>query len=55
MFRSYKYRLFPNKQQSDDLDRVLEIHRTLYNDALTERREALCVQALTWPVGACVA
>jgi len=40
LFRSYKYRIYPNKQQNDDLDRVLEIHRQLYNAALTERCEA---------------
>lgn len=37
---SYKYRLFPNREQRQTLDRVLEIHRGLYNDALTERRLA---------------
>lgn len=37
---SYKYRLYPNKEQRQTLDRILEIHRSLYNDALTERRLA---------------
>lgn len=40
MNRSYKYRLYPTKTQAGLLDRILEIHRTVYNDALTERREA---------------
>jgi putative transposase len=40
MLLSYKYRLYPTAQQRRDLGRVLEIHRTLYNDALTERRLA---------------
>jgi len=37
---SYKYRLYPNRIQAKLLDKMLEIHRTVYNDALTERREA---------------
>ena len=37
---SYKYRLYPSRIQSELLDKVLEIHRTIYNDAMTERREA---------------
>lgn len=37
---SYKYRLFPNREQRQTLDCILEIHRGLYNDALTERRLA---------------
>lgn len=37
---SYKYRLYPNREQRQTLERILEIHRGLYNDALTERRLA---------------
>lgn len=37
---SYKYRLYPNCEQRETLDRILWIHRGLYNDALTERRLA---------------
>ncbi len=37
---SYKYRLYPNQKQRQTLNRILEIHRGLYNDALTERRLA---------------
>lgn len=37
---SYKYRLYPNRIQRGFLNRMLDIHRTIYNDALTERREA---------------
>lgn len=40
MFLSYSYRLYPNAIQRGKLDRVLWIHRGLYNDALTERRLA---------------
>ena len=40
MRRNYKYRLYPNRQQANDLSRVLEIHRQLYNAALEERRMA---------------
>ena len=40
MLLSYKYRLYPNSKQHQALDRVLEIHRQLYNAALQERRAA---------------
>lgn len=40
MLLSYKYRLYPNREQRQTLERILEIHRGLYNDALTERRLA---------------
>ena len=40
MHRSYRYRLYPNRQQSEALGRVLEIHRQLYNAALQERQGA---------------
>ncbi len=40
MLLSYKYRLFPNREQHQTLEHILEIHRGLYNDALTERRLA---------------
>lgn len=38
--RTYKYRLYPNRAQTKLLERMLEIHRTVYNDAMHERREA---------------
>jgi len=37
---TYKYRLCPTKEQSRKLERIVEIHRQLYNAALEERREA---------------
>jgi putative transposase len=40
LIRTYKYRLYPNRLQRESLDKLLEIHRTVYNDALTERRLA---------------
>lgn len=40
MFLSYKFRLYPNRQQREALNRILEIHRQVYNAALQERREA---------------
>ena len=42
MLLSYKYRLDPNNEQRQTLDRVLDCgaHRQLYNAALQERREA---------------
>lgn len=40
MLLSYSYRLYPTAEQRQLLDRTIEIHRSLYNDALTERRLA---------------
>jgi putative transposase len=40
MLLSYSYRLYPNQIQRQMLDRILAIHRGLYNDALTGRRLA---------------
>jgi putative transposase len=40
MLLSYSYRLYPTTEQRQLLDRAIEIHRSLYNDALTERRLA---------------
>lgn len=39
MRKAYKYRLYPNRIQSDALDAMLESHRRLYNLALRERRD----------------
>ncbi len=38
MIRSYRYRIQPNKRQAKILERIIEMHRWLYNDALDERR-----------------
>jgi putative transposase len=40
MLLSYKFRLYPNTDQRQALDRILEIHRQVYNTALQERRHA---------------
>ena len=40
MILTYKYRLCPTQEQSRKLERIVEIHRQLYNAALEERREA---------------
>lgn len=37
MFKSYKFRLYPNKTQARELERTLETHRRLYNDFLDDR------------------
>ena len=37
---TYKYRLYPNKEQSRKLETTLDICRLLYNSALKEREEA---------------
>jgi transposase len=34
MLLSYKFRLYPNSSQRQALDRILEIHRQVYNAAL---------------------
>ena len=38
MRKAFKYRLYPNRSQSEALDAMLETHRRLYNSALEERR-----------------
>jgi putative transposase len=38
--RTYKYRIYPNREQKSILDKWLETCRVLYNDCLTERRGA---------------
>ncbi|MBU4194996.1 MAG: transposase [Actinobacteria bacterium] len=38
MKKTYKYRLYPNKEQSSRLSRVIETCRHVYNDALTQKR-----------------
>jgi putative transposase len=40
MLKSYKYRLYPNKAQTEKLQWTLDRCRELYNAALQERREA---------------
>jgi putative transposase len=40
MLLSYRFRLYPNRGQRQEMDRILEIHRQLYNAALQERRVA---------------
>ena len=37
---TYSYRLYPTKKQIESLEKILELHRELYNAALEERREA---------------
>lgn len=39
MIRSFKYRLYPNKEQAEKLQWVLDRCRELYNAALQERRD----------------
>ena len=40
MNRNFKYRLYPTRTQAIALERILGLHRQLYNAALEERREA---------------
>jgi hypothetical protein len=38
--KAFKFRLYPNRQQEETLDAMLETHSLLYNCALEERRDA---------------
>jgi len=38
--RTYKYRIYPNREEKSILDKTLNTCRILYNDCLTERRDA---------------
>ena len=38
MQRTYKYRLYPNKEQVGKFEQTLHVCRTVYNNALTQRR-----------------
>jgi putative transposase len=40
MHRTYKFRLYPNRNQERELDAMLETHRRLYNAALDARKTA---------------
>jgi putative transposase len=38
--KAFKYRLYPTRQQDAAMSAMLETHRRLYNDALSERKQA---------------
>lgn len=40
MYKAFKYKLYPTRQQEAALAMMLETHRHLYNHALAERKEA---------------
>jgi putative transposase len=40
MYKSFKYKMYPTRQQETALAMMLETHRHLYNRALAERKEA---------------
>ncbi len=40
MLKTYKYRLYPNDKQIQAIDAMLETHRHVYNNALTDRKAA---------------
>jgi putative transposase len=40
MRKAYKYKLSPNKKQTQALEQTLETHRRLYNRALAQRKDA---------------
>ncbi|CAG8649226.1 39429_t:CDS:1, partial [Gigaspora margarita] len=39
MRKSYKYRLYPNQQEREIINKILETCRWLYNYFLAERRD----------------
>jgi len=39
MKRTYKFRIYPDRNQEVKINRILSICRHLYNDALAERKE----------------
>ncbi|MCL4496654.1 MAG: helix-turn-helix domain-containing protein [Deltaproteobacteria bacterium] len=41
MLKTYKYRLYPTRKQTEKLDRTLETCRVLYNSCLIDRKQAL--------------
>ena len=47
MHRTYKYRLYPNKEQTIALEHQLSEARSLYNAALQERRDAWKMQRVS--------
>ena len=40
MRKTYKYRIYPTKEQTAKFEEILDICRILYNDCITERRDA---------------
>lgn len=50
MLRTYNYRMYPNKTQTQALDAMLTAYRSLYNAALQERRDAWrrCRKSITF-------
>ena len=38
--KTYKYRLYLNKPQTDAIDKIINSHRLLYNEALAQRKDA---------------
>jgi putative transposase len=49
MLKSFKYRIYPNKEQIERLQWVLDRCRELYNAALQERRDAYEIQVKRHP------
>ncbi|MFL5653246.1 MAG: RNA-guided endonuclease InsQ/TnpB family protein [Ktedonobacteraceae bacterium] len=47
--RAYKYRIYPNKTTTDNLYRVLNLCRELYNAGLQERRDAYEIKVKRHP------
>lgn len=44
MFKAFRYRLYPNRTQTEKLNRTLDLCRELYNAALEQRRTAYRVR-----------
>src|SRR5512141_1590771 len=44
MLKAFRYRLYPNRTQTEKLNRTLDLCRELYNAALEQRRTAYRTQ-----------
>ena len=40
MLKTFRYRLYPTRKQTQAIDEMLETHRRIYNDALAERKNS---------------
>src|SRR6266536_152147 len=51
MQKAFKYRAYPNGEQAAALEELLETHRRLYNNSLSDRRHCFETEARTLGYG----
>src|SRR5207253_11219510 len=51
MQKAFKYRAYPNREQAEAMAELLETHRRLYNDALSDRKHCFVTEARTLSYG----